>query len=73
MMTSKNMSEIEARPISKTCMKMLTIPRNMSSFRALKEVWYNKNFFDEISLNFPELLIKGKYVKIRFGNKGSPC
>ena len=59
MMTSKNMSEIEARPISKTCMKMLTIPRNMSSFRALKEVWYNKNFFDEISLNFPELLIKG--------------
>ena len=73
MMTSKNMSEIEARPVSKTCMKMLTIPRNMSSFRALKEVWYNKNFFDEISLNFPELLIKGKYVKIRFGNKGSPC
>ena len=28
---------------------------------------------DEISLNFPELLIIGKYVKIRFKNKGSPC
>ena len=27
----------------------------------------------EISLNFPELLIIGKYVKIRFKNKESPC
>ena len=27
----------------------------------------------EISLNFPELFIKGKYVKIRFKNRGSPC
>ena len=36
LVTSKNMSEIEARPISKTCMKMLTIPRNMSSFHAFK-------------------------------------
>ena len=28
---------------------------------------------DEISLNFPELFIKGKYVKIRFKNRESPC
>ena len=28
---------------------------------------------DEISLNFPELFIIGKYVKIRFKNFGSPC
>ena len=28
---------------------------------------------DQISLNFPELFIKGKYVKIRFKNRGSPC
>ena len=28
---------------------------------------------DEISFNFPELLIIGKYVKIRFENRGSPC
>ena len=27
---------------------------------------------DEISLNFPELFIIGKYVKIRFKNFGSP-
>ena len=27
----------------------------------------------EISLNFPELFITGKYVKIRFKNRGSPC
>ena len=26
-----------------------------------------------MSLNFPELFIKGKYVKIRFKNRGSPC
>ena len=28
---------------------------------------------NEISLNFPELLLIGKYVKIRFKNRGSPC
>ena len=28
---------------------------------------------DEISLNFPELFIIGKYVKIRFKNRGLPC
>ena len=28
---------------------------------------------DEISLNFPELFIIRKYVKVRFKNKGSPC
>ena len=28
---------------------------------------------DEISLNFPELFVIGKYVKIRFKNWGSPC
>ena len=28
---------------------------------------------DEISLNFPELFIIGKYVKIRFKNRVSPC
>ena len=28
---------------------------------------------DDISLNFPELFIKGKYVKNRFKNRGSPC
>ena len=28
---------------------------------------------DEISLNFPELFIKGKYVKIKFKNRESPC
>ena len=27
---------------------------------------------DEYSLNFPELFITGKYVKIRFKNRGSP-
>ena len=27
---------------------------------------------DEISLNFPELFITGKYVKIRFKSRGSP-
>ena len=32
-----------------------------------------KKVFDEISLNFPELFIIGKYVKIRFKNWGSPC
>ena len=26
-----------------------------------------------MSLNFPELFIKGKYLKIRFKNRGSPC
>ena len=30
-------------------------------------------FVHEISLNFPELFIIGKYIKIRFKNKGSPC
>ena len=28
---------------------------------------------DEFSLNFPGLFIVGKYVKIRFKNRGSPC
>ena len=28
---------------------------------------------DEISLNFPDLFIIEKYVKIRFKNHGSPC
>ena len=28
---------------------------------------------DEISLHFPVLFFMGKYVKIRFGNRGSPC
>ena len=28
---------------------------------------------DEISFNFPELFSKGKYVKISFKNRGSPC
>ena len=28
---------------------------------------------DKISLNFPKLFIIGKYVKIRFKNRGSPC
>ena len=28
---------------------------------------------DEISLNFPDLLITRKYLKIRFKNRGSPC
>ena len=28
---------------------------------------------DEVLLNFPELLITGKHVKIRFKNRGSPC
>ena len=28
---------------------------------------------DEISLNFPELFITGKYVKIRLKNRESPC
>ena len=26
-----------------------------------------------MSLNFPELFIKGKYLKIRFKNRGTPC
>ena len=29
-------------------------------------------FVDEIFLHFPELFIKGKYVKIKFRNRGSP-
>ena len=28
---------------------------------------------DEVSLNFPELFITGKYVKIGFRNRESPC
>ena len=28
---------------------------------------------DEISLNFPELFVTGKYVKIRFKNMMPPC
>ena len=28
---------------------------------------------DQISVNFPKFFIKGKYVKIRFKNKRSPC
>ena len=28
---------------------------------------------NKISLNFPKLFIIGKYVKIRFKNRGSPC
>ena len=28
---------------------------------------------DEVSLNFPELFIIGKYAKIRFKRRGSPC
>ena len=28
---------------------------------------------DEISLNFPEMFVTGKYVKIRSKNRGSPC
>ena len=38
-----------------------------------KEVLYKKKLVDETSLNFPELFIIGKYVKIRFKNRGSPC
>ena len=33
----------------------------------------HKKLVNEISLNFPELLIIGKYVKIRFKNRGPPC
>ena len=32
-----------------------------------------QKFVDEISLNFPELFIIRKYVKIRFKDSGSPC
>ena len=39
----------------------------------IKKVWYNKKLVDEISLNFPELLIIGKHVKIMSKNRGSPC
>ena len=28
---------------------------------------------NEISLNFRKLIIKGKHVKVRFKNRGSPC
>ena len=31
-----------------------------------------QKLIDEISLNFPELFITAKYVKIRFKNRGSP-
>ena len=34
--TSKNMGEMESRPISKTCVKILTVPRNIPSFHAFK-------------------------------------
>ena len=34
---------------------------------------YTIKLVDEISLNFLELFIIGKYVKIRFKNRGSPC
>ena len=40
-------------------------------FAFFKEVWYNK-LVDEISSSFPELFIIGKYVKMRFKNRGSP-
>ena len=29
-----------------------------------------KKLADEISLNFPELFVRGKYLKIRFRNRG---
>ena len=32
-----------------------------------------QNLVDQISLNFPELFIIAKYVKVRFKNSGSPC
>ena len=32
-----------------------------------------QKFVSEISLNFPELFIIGKYVKIRLKNRQSPC
>ena len=32
-----------------------------------------KNLANEISLNFPELFIIGKYAKIRFKNREQPC
>ena len=34
---------------------------------------YDKKLAHEITLHFPELFIKGKYVKIGFKNRGSPC
>ena len=40
--TSKIMSEGEARPIAKTCMKLLTVPRNLSSYHSFKTKF---NFF----------------------------
>ena len=32
-----------------------------------------EKLIDEIFLKFPELFIIGKYVKITFKNRGSPC
>ena len=32
-----------------------------------------KKLVQEISLNFPELFAIGKYTKIRFKSRGSPC
>ena len=32
-----------------------------------------KKLVDEISSNFSELLTVGKYLKMRFKNRGSPC
>ena len=32
-----------------------------------------KKLADEISSNFPESLTVGKYLKMRFKNRGSPC
>ena len=43
-----------------------------SSFRHLKR-YDTIKLVDEISLNFPNLVVIRKYVKIKFKNTGSPC
>ena len=37
LVSSRNMTELEARPISQTCIKTLVIPRNVQTFHAFEE------------------------------------
>ena len=69
-----NSWSIKLKTLKKSVIRIPLKPllsKNLRNF-SIKEVWYNKNLFHEISLSFPELFIIRKYVQIGFKNKGSP-
>ena len=55
----------------------LTHNKNSCSFTELRLVLklreHDSKLVHEISLNFPRLFIKRKYIKIGFKNRGPPC